>query len=155
MKYEQNLKSTLITYNLDQNELTLHDGAIGIFQSEPDPITFLTTATIDKETNTKAPKVGKDGRSYPRFEIYVQMTNKKLLHKRQVYTLFNILEDFGGFSGSIIMVFKFLMSFYTKRVYQDSISQELPVQAKSLSDRTRHNASAFLQKFSNQAAGDL
>ena len=127
IKYDPKINSTIIIYNLDQNELTLHDGAIGIFQSEPDPITFLTTDTVDTKTNTEPPKFDKDGNSYPRFEIFVQMTNKKLLHKREAYTLFNILEDFGGFSGSIIMVFGFLMSFYTERVYQDSISQELPM----------------------------
>ena len=76
------------------------------------------------------------------------MTNRKLLHSREAYTIFNILEDFGGFSGSIIMVFRFLMSFYSEWVYQDSISNELPLQAKSFSERTRHNASSFLRKFS-------
>ena len=59
---------------------------------------------------------------YPSFNIVIQMTNKKLLHSREAYTIFNILEDFGGFSGSIIMVFSFLMSFYSECVYQDSIS---------------------------------
>ena len=106
-----------VTYNLDQNELTLNDGKIGIFQAEPDPITFLSTASIDKDINTKPPKTDSNGNIYPRVEVTVQMTNVKLVHKREAYTVFNILEDFGGFSGSIVMVFSFLMSFYSERVY--------------------------------------
>ena len=50
------------------------------------------------------------------------MTNTKNLYKREAYTLFNVLEDFGGFTGSVIMVLSFLMSFYSERVYLDSIS---------------------------------
>ena len=77
------------------------------------------------------------------------MTNKKLLHKREVYTLFKILEDVGGFTGSIIMVFSFLMSFYSERLYLDSISRELPLQATNFSERTKNNARTFLRKFSS------
>ena len=80
------------------------------------------------------------------------MTKTKVLHKREAYTLFNILEDFGGFTGSIVMVFSFLMSFYSERVYKDSISRELPMQATSFSTRTRHNASTFFEKFSTPAS---
>ena len=79
--------------------------------------------------------------------LVIQMNNSKLLYRREAYTLFNILEDFGGFTGSIVMVFSFLMSFYSELVYKDSISGELPLQASSFSDKTRQNVSTFIQKF--------
>ena len=41
------------------------------------------------------------------------MTNTKLIHSRVAYTFFNLLEDFGGFIGSVTMVFSFLMSHYS------------------------------------------
>ena len=115
----KDVTSATITYNLDQNELTLNDGTIGLFKNEAEPITFLSTASVDKAFNTKPSKVDRKGNLYPEVSISVQMTNTKLLHKREAYTLFNILEDFGGFSGSVIMVFSFLMSFYSERFYQD------------------------------------
>ena len=71
--------------------------------------------------------------------------------------MLNVLEDFGGFSGSIIMVFGFLMSFYAERFYQDSISGEIPLEAGSFSAQTKRNAGTFFQKFSSPppvAAGE-
>ena len=65
------------------------------------------------------------------------MTKTKLLHSREAYTLFNLLEDFGGFTGSIIMVFSFLISDYRERLYQNSISQELPLKNTKFSAQTR------------------
>ena len=101
--------SETITYRLDQNELTVNDGVIGIFQGFSDPITFLTTASIGRKTNIARPKTDQNGEEYPNYKIHIKMTNTKLIHSREAYTLFNLLEDFGGFTGSIIMVFSFLI----------------------------------------------
>ena len=101
--------SETITYKLDQNELTVNDGVIGFFHGFSDPVTFLTTASIDRKMNTKRPKIDYNGEEYPRYEVKIEMTNTKHMHSREAYTLFNLLEDFGGFTGSIIMVFSFLI----------------------------------------------
>ena len=51
-----------LNFELQQNELTINDGIIGIFQTDPDPVTFLTTATVKKyyesELDVEIPKRG-------------------------------------------------------------------------------------------------
>ena len=39
----------MLKYRLEQNELTLNDGIVGIFQQDSEPITFLSTASIEKD----------------------------------------------------------------------------------------------------------
>ena len=50
--------------------MTLNDGMIGIFQSDQDPITFLTTASIEKDFNEVVPKK-RGSVTYPTFEIQI------------------------------------------------------------------------------------
>lgn len=101
---------------------------------DSDPVTFLTTASIDERIDRGKPKHNTvDGHNYNHISIEIAMTNTKWIHKREAYTIFNLLEDFGGFTGSIVMVFSFVMSFYSERMYQDSISKERPLQSASFS----------------------
>ena len=53
----ESFRSKSFTYTLDQNELTLQDDTIGIFKSEPEPISFLSTASIKEEVDIKPAKV--------------------------------------------------------------------------------------------------
>ncbi len=44
-----------------------------------------------------------------------------------MYTIFTLLGDIGGFNGAIMIFPAYLMSFYSSRMYQNEISEELPV----------------------------
>ena len=83
------------------------------------------------------------------------MTTTKLLYSREAYTLFNLLEDFGGFTGSIIMVFSLIVSGYSERMYQDSISRELPLQKNRFPSGVRDEFMSFLQKFQSPGSSTV
>ena len=51
--------------------------------------------------------------------ITLEMTNNKVIQSRQAYSLFNLLEGFGGFNGSVYMILKLIMSAYSVRIYND------------------------------------
>ena len=55
------------------------------------------------------------------------MTNSKVIHSRQAYTLFDLLGDFGGFNGSVVMIIGFVITAYSARMYQDQIAREIPL----------------------------
>ena len=65
---------------MEQNELTINDGAIGIFMSEPDPVTFLSTATIEKDYGVTIPLHGDV--QYPILEVVIEMSISKVFHSR-------------------------------------------------------------------------
>jgi hypothetical protein len=45
------------------------------------------------------------------------MSNKMVSYERRAYTVLDLLGDFGGFNGSIIMIFGFGLSFYVEMMY--------------------------------------
>ena len=53
-----------------------------------------------------------------------------------------LIGDIGGFNGAIIMFPAFLLAWYSERMYQSSVYQELPVK-KKIRRASSHN---FLQK---------
>lgn len=75
------------------------------------------------------------------------MTATKLLHSREAYTFFNLLEDFGGFIGSLIMLCNLFVSSYSQLVYENSISRELTLQTSTFSAQSKSKSNAFVQKF--------
>ena len=58
--------------------------------------------------------------------ITLEMTNNKVIQSRQAYSLFNLLEGFGGFNGSVYMILSLIMSAYSARIYNDQIAKEIP-----------------------------
>ena len=78
------------------------------------------------------------------------MGKDKLLHERKAYTFMQLLGDFGGFNGSIMMISGFLMSFYSSAMFKDSISKEIPVQSDTPSHKVRQHIRNLRQKFSRE-----
>lgn len=88
--------------------------------------------------NSKPPKFNeRDTQNYTDIQIEFSMTKKILLYEREAYTFFNLLEDFGGFTGSIIMVSSFIMSFYSERMYLKSIAQQRPLETASFDSQVK------------------
>ena len=46
---------------------------------------------------------------------------------RQVYTVFVLLGDLGGFNAAIVIIPAFLLASYSARMFNKSISQNVPV----------------------------
>ena len=79
-----------------------------------------TTLTIDTTNNAT-----------DLFSVEFILSNKKHILERQVYTLFALIGDFGGFNGAIIIFPSLFMSFYSSSLFHASLLEDLPVrQAK-------------------------
>ena len=107
--------NTKLTFHMEQNELTRSDGIIGAFQSDSDPIEFLTTKYVTRETWPSIPDP--DGNEYPGFYIELKMTNIKHIHKREAYSFFDLLGDFGGFYDALFLLIGSLSTFYSAKAY--------------------------------------
>ena len=57
--------NTKLTFHMEQNELSRSDGIIGAFQSDSDPIEFLKTKYVTRETWLSIP--APDGNEYHGF----------------------------------------------------------------------------------------
>ena len=53
------------------------------------------------------------------------MDTTKVFHYRQSFTIIELLRDFGGFGGAILLVVGTLVSFYSEEVYKHKIAQQL------------------------------
>ena len=113
-----NQKSIQHTIDLAQNELVDKDDYIGFLLSDPDPINFLST---DSQTITEY-----DIDSEAEVRIVIQLSANKYIYERSVYTFFMLIGDVGGFNAAIIILPTYVMAFYNKRMYEGSISEEIP-----------------------------
>ena len=71
--------------------------------------------------------------------INIQLSDKKRQFERTVYSVIDLLGDAGGFYGAIVSVFSSIVSWYSTRMYQASISNEMPVKANGR--RTKRKSS--------------
>ena len=81
---------------------------------------------------TSAKTITHDGIEFPYIEMSLEMTNSKNLYSRKAYTLFDLLGDFGGFNEAFFMIIGSVLAVYSARLYEDSISRELPFQRSQL-----------------------
>ena len=93
---------------------------MGFFTSELDPFVFLTLEEIKpfNKINSSTSKTG--------FKYDIVLSNKLHASERQVYTFFTLIGDLGGFNDGITIIPAFLLSFYSSRMFNASILQELP-----------------------------
>lgn len=49
--------------------------------------------------------------------------------ERQVYTLFTLIGDVGGFNAAVIILPAYLLSIYSDKMYKASIQKEIPVRS--------------------------
>jgi len=107
-----------LEYKLQQNELLVNDGLIGIFEPDPNPVTFLSTASPEK-TFDGVESLKRNNLTYPYLNFIIEMSDNKVVITRQAYSIFDILGDFGGFNGSIFMILSTVFTAYSARIYHD------------------------------------
>ena len=118
---------------------------VGLMPSDPDPYNFLTIASYEKDFNNQyTPQGGEYNAAAidsenpisnvnysPTATLELRLSDKKRAHERQAYTLFTMLGDLGGFNSAIILLPSYLMSFYSARMYGQSVFNEVPKKKKA------------------------
>ena len=69
--------------------------------------------------------------SMPRMEVILELSDIKRTYERQAYTFMTLIGDIGGFNSAIYILPAYLMAWYSERMYQSSVYQELPVKKKN------------------------
>ena len=58
----------------------------------------------------------------PSARLLIELSDTRSTYKREPYSFFALLGDFGGFNGAIIMFPALIMSFYTPRMYAAAVA---------------------------------
>ena len=95
-----------------------NDGLIGLFEPDPNSVTFLSTTSTEK-TFDGVESLKRNNLTYPYLNFIIEMSNNKVIITRQAYSVFDILGDFGGFNGSIFMILSTVFTAYSARIYHD------------------------------------
>ena len=64
-------------------------------------------------------------------DLIIELSDIKRTYERQAYTFMTLLGDIGGFNSAILVFPVFLMAWYSEKMYQSSVYQELPVKKKN------------------------
>ena len=54
------------------------------------------------------------------------MGNIKSVYSREAYTILSLLGDFGGFTDALVLIISLFTSFYSARMFNAAIAEELP-----------------------------
>ena len=107
--------------SMAENKFTNSNNIVGFLSKEPEPFVFLTLEEIVAidDIYTKTSKTD--------FKLDIVLSNKLHASERQVYTFFSLIGDLGGFYDGITIIPAFFLSFYSSRMFNASILQELPI----------------------------
>ena len=67
----------------------------------------------------------------PLVEVILELSDIKRIYVRQAYTFMTLIGDIGGFNSAVLVFPVYLMAWYSERMYQSSVYQELPVKKKN------------------------
>ena len=93
------------------NEFYDNSDSLGLFDSEPDPETFLSIER--EERSAKKQAVGK---------LTFNLSDRRWKHERQYYSLMTLAGDLGGFIGTVFWIPQIFMSFFSSYMYKWAIS---------------------------------
>ena len=113
-----------------KNEFLDHKNLLGLFESEPEPFSFLSIDKISKKV-TDSPNA--------EINFRIKLSNKVHTYERQVYTIFTMVSDIGGFYGAIVIIPTLFVQFYSSRMFNMSLQEELPVRRTN----TKHKSSKY------------
>ena len=102
------------------NEFTSIEDYIGLFDSEPEPVTFFSIEEAGPATN-KMPIKNSEVLRQPRGIVELVLSTQKYEHECKVYTLLILIGDIGGFQGAILMIPAFFLSFYSPKMFEKSL----------------------------------
>ena len=86
-------------------------------------------------------------------EIRISISNRKNSLDRQVYSLLTLASDVGGFNGAIVIIPTYLMSFYSLRMFNASLLEEMPVRKNKKKTRSK-KINNLKKKLSNGTQGE-
>ena len=66
----------------------------------------------------------------PGFRVDINLSDKIKTQERQAYDAFTLLGDLGGFNAAIILFPSYLMAFYSARMYNNSVYEQMLVKKK-------------------------
>ena len=117
-----------IDIEVAQNEVHLTDDYIGLFHSESLDNSFLTVDSFE-ETNTAI-----DAEYVPfEFDMTIKLSNKTMLHKRQIVSFLDYLGTVGGFYDAIWLTISFFMGTFSSLMFMRAITNNHPYSRKSKS----------------------
>ena len=61
-------------------------------------------------------------KTMPSARLLIELSDSRSTYKREPYSFFALLGDFGGFNGAIIMLPALIMSFYAPRMYAAAVA---------------------------------
>ena len=115
-----------MNFELSPSEFTDFDDKLGLFSYEPEPFEFLTV-----KEKTHIEHSCSDSSCLPKIFVKFILADTIYEYERQAYTSFTLLGDVGGFNSAIFIFPTFLMSHYSSRMYNSSVSTEIPVKKKN------------------------
>lgn len=135
---------------LGPSEFTALDDPIGfsLLEDNPDPVQFFFIADLETTATELSEGIFYPESSFivPKLELSLELAATQRFAERQAYTFFTLLGDVGGFNGAIIMLPAYMMSWYSAKMFQDSLLQEIPVKTK----RRPREKNILQQKFAER-----
>ena len=74
------------------------------------------------------------------------MSEKKNYYERKAYTFMDLLGEFGGYNGSLLMICSFFVSFYSAKMYSSSVANQLPYRNKKFKKANKEKLTALKEK---------
>ena len=78
----------------------------------------------------------------PEVHIMLAMDETKHYYERQVYTFLQLLGDFGGFYGAIVMAPSFILSFYSPKMFDSDLISTVPSQKSQSKNKVKSQVKA-------------
>ena len=73
---------------------------------------------------------GHEDKALPIAELKVFLSDKRHKYERTRYSVMNLLSDYGGFQGAIVMIPSPLMSLYASGMLRRSLANQTPTVKK-------------------------
>ena len=87
--------------SLSPNEFTNKDDYLGFLHNEPDPFQFLSEDKFEKITYKASDET--------KYAFLIVLSKRLNTYERQVYSIFALVGDFGGFNGAILGLASFFL----------------------------------------------
>ena len=129
--------------DLAHNEFNDYNDYFGLFEQDVEPYNFLSIENIQQSSTNLAgigltlPPIPNTNLTPPYSEINFSLSQNKRLIERHAYTFMTLVGDIGGFTGAIIGLPAYFLSWYSNRMFTASIYEEMPVNDRKDKNKKR------------------
>ena len=131
-------KNILLTESIFEDE----KDQVGIIQDQDTSQHFLSLETFTEYERD-------DDGSFGGYTFSLSKIQKSF--SRKAYTFMELVGDVGGFNSAVVILPKIFMSFYSAKVYEKSISSQIPVRDDNRKRRRNQSNLKAKLKRSNQS----